>query len=350
MIQPAPPSPYAQPAFFVPTPRRTGPRARQAGLGHNGVLACLGQPPQSRAIVGHAQAIAKSLKLPVTLARVLDVPTSFGTPADPVEWQLRRSRGREQLERLARADTPDATETGSVLLSGAPAEELARWGADHAVSLMVLGTSDAARGTGSGLGTTAQGLLASANASLLLVPPSAAEQGAPSYRRLLVPLDGSSRAESVLPVAIRIARAHEAELILVHVVPPIEVVEQGLLETETRELRDRLERRSDEMARAYLDRLRRGMLGEAFPVRTLVARNGDPRGQLRRLAIEQAADLIVLASHGASGLADVPCGSVTEYLATHAPAPLLIVRSTFSIGFSKATRQGPERVEATAHW
>ena len=349
MIQTAPPGPHAEPVFFTAAGGAAEPRLRpQSDPGVSGVLACLGQSPESRAIVGHAQAVAKSLGLPLTLARVLDVPRSFGTPADPVEWQLRRSRGREQLERLARIDASDPPEVHSVLLSGVPAEELTRWGADHAVSLMVAGTRDG-EGPGSGLGATAQRLLASANASLLLVPPSAAEQDGPDYRRLLVPLDGSSRAESVLPIAIRIARAHKAELILAHVVPPLEVVEPGLLETETRALRDRLDRRNDEIARGYLEQLRRGMLGEAFPVRTLVARDGDPRGQLRRLAMEQASDLIVLASHGASGLADVPCGSVTEYLATHAPAPLLIVRSAFSVGFSKATRRGAERVEAAAH-
>lgn len=350
MIQPAPPSPRAQPAFFTAAARPAEPPPRvQAMEGRNGVLACLGRSSESRAVVGHALAVAKSLGLAVTLARVLDVPRSFGSPADPVEWQLRRSRGRVQLDQLARFEALDAPDVDSVLLSGPPAEELSRWAADHDVTMMVLGTRDGATGDGVGLGTTAQRLLAGANASLLLVPPSSTESGAPDYRRLLVPLDGSSRAESVLPIAIRIARAHKAEVILAHVVPPLEVVQQGFLDSDARELRDRLDARNDENARAYLGKLRRGMLGDAFPVRTLVARDGDPRAQLRRLAAEQAADLIIIASHGASGLADVPCGSVTEYLATHAPAPLLIIRSTFTVGFAESARAGPDRIDAAAH-
>ena len=335
MIQPAPPGPH--PSVFFSPPRAAPTRPLQAS-GQRRVLACLDNKEGSRSVLGHALAVANSLDLPITLARVLESSFRFDAPADPVQWQQQRHRGRDQLERLARGEAGATTEVESVLLAGPPAEELDRWARDHDVSLVVLGTHDFEQGEREGLGTTAQRLLASAEASLLLVPPAAAD--AAGYRRLLVPLDGSSRAESVLPVAVRIARAQHAELVLAHIVPQLEVVRFGVAERSLRELRERLDQRNDAEARSYLETLRRRMLDEPFPVRTLIARDGDARAQLRRLVIDEAVDLVVLSSHGSTGLPDMPCGSVTEYLAMHAPAPMLIVRPNFAIAFEP----GPERV------
>lgn len=343
MIEPAPPGP--NPSVFFSPPRPAGAPLVRAGARQR-VLACLDNSEGSRSVLGHALAVATSLGLPITLARVLETSYRFDAPADPVQWQQRRDRGRDQLERLARGEVGATTELESVLLAGPPAEELDRWARDHDVSLVVLGTRDFEQAEHEGLGTTAQRMLARAEASLLLVPPSAADVA--GYRRLLVPLDGSSRAESVLPVAIRIARAHHAELVLAHVVPQLEVVRFGIAERGLRELRERLDQRNDVEARSYLDDLRRRMLDEPFPVKTLVARNGDARAQLRRLMIDQSVDLVILTSHGSTGLPDMPCGSVTEYLAMHAPAPMLIVRPNFAIAFDPRREAPAERVGGTA--
>jgi nucleotide-binding universal stress UspA family protein len=55
-------------------------------------------------------------------------------------------------------------------------------------------------------------------------------------------------------------------------------------------------------------------------------RDGDVRTRLESLILEEAVDLVVLSSHGHSGRATVPYGSVTADLVLNSPAPLLIVR------------------------
>lgn len=169
-------------------------------------------------------------------------------------------------------------------------------------------------------------------ALLLLVPAGGA--GRLPYRSILAPLDGSERAESVLPLAVRIASAHGAELLLAHVVPRLQVIGCGPLDTPTSALCARLSEQNEQRARDYLDALGLRLRKDHLPVRAIVARIGDPRSELVRLAGNQQVDLIVVASHGASGMNDVPCGSVTEYLATHAPMPLLIVRPNFAHVFA----------------
>ena len=66
---------------------------------------------------------------------------------------------------------------------------------------------------------------------------------------------------------------------------------------------------------------------------------------LRDMAIEKEIDLIVMASHGNTGMEDVPCGSVAEYLAGHSPVPLLIVRPNLRCSFG---REPIERRKASA--
>jgi nucleotide-binding universal stress UspA family protein len=156
--------------------------------------------------------------------------------------------------------------------------------------------------------------------------PVATHTSVGRYRRLLVPVDRSPRAESVLPLAVRVAGSVAAELVVAHVVPRPGLTEVGPLDAEDLELRERITRRNVRVATAYLDRLR-ARFGASGPVpRMIVLRDGDVRTRLHRLCEDEAVDLVVLSSHGQTGRASVPYGSVTADLVVHSPVPLLIVR------------------------
>lgn len=329
------------PALFAAPPSSRAREARTEAPGR--VLACLEDSAFGDTVLQHALAVARGLDLTVTAARVIETAHQFNRPADPIEWQIRRHEGRRRLDHLVAARAPGAAGIESVLLAGAAADELTGWAKDHQVTLMALGTHER-REDEAGLGATAQKLLERAPASLLLVPMSRRFRPKLPYQRLLVPLDGSYRAESVLPIAVRIARAHGAELILAHAVPPFAIAGFGSSEKEATELCSQLAQQNETGAREYLDGFQTQFWKERLPVRSIVAANGDPRTKLRQLAINQHVDLIVVASHGRSGMADVPCGSVTEYLATHAPAPLLIVRPNFAHVFSDKPGAGSDDI------
>jgi nucleotide-binding universal stress UspA family protein len=160
---------------------------------------------------------------------------------------------------------------------------------------------------------------------VLLIPPSAPEARIVHYRRLLVPLDGSSRAESTLPLALRLAKAEGAELLLAHVVPVPELTEVGPLEAGDLELRGQLVRRNERVAHDYLDRIRARVVKGGISARALVLCDGDVRSRLARAIVDEAVDLVVLSAQGRSGHSDVPFGSVAAYLIAHAVAPLLIM-------------------------
>jgi nucleotide-binding universal stress UspA family protein len=293
----------------------------------DGVAACVDGSELGERVIPHSLAIARALGVPVTLLRVLESQASGAALPDPLEWDIRRRESRDYVARLAREGESAEVPIGAEVIEGQAAEEICVWTRQHRVGLIVLSTHGARGQTEWSLASTARKLVEGAPRSVLLVPAAAPAQARVArYRRLLVPVDGSQRAESVIPLAERIAASQGAELLLAHVVPVPELMEIGPLDAEALELRTRLVRRNERVANEYLDRLRGQLAGSQTSVRALVLHGGDARSRLARLIADEPVDLVVLSAHGRSARADVPLGSVAAHLVAHAAAPLLIVR------------------------
>lgn len=285
------------------------------------VVACIDRSGMDLRIVAHAQAVARRLQANLLLAQVLEPGVHEG-PQDPVSWGIRRHNCRERFDWISRQYSLGDPER--VLLEGRAADELAAWLASKDASFLAFATHGEDRTVGGGLGSTAQRLVEIAPASLLLVPPTASD--APDYKRILVPLDGSCRAESVLPTVVSLAKTESAEVLVVHVVPQPQFTQFGPLEPEAVGLRDKIVQRNERVARAYLERVSNYLRSCGVNARALILQ-GDAREQLPHTVFEEDTDLIVLAAHGHSGRADMPCGSVASYLAGHSNVPLLILRN-----------------------
>jgi len=288
------------------------------------VVACVDASAFTREVLSHGLAVAKALDTSLMLLRVLEVgPSADNGPWDPVERKIRRREAEGQIMRLAQACTRDGEHADVEVVEGGAAEQIALWVHEHRSDLAVLGTHGEGGATERSLGNTARQVLENGIGSILLVPPSASSDVV-SYRRLLVPVDGSCRAESVLPLAVRIAKAHGAELVLAHIVPVPELTETGPLDKEDIDLRDRLAARNERVARDYLDRLRMRLAASGISTKVVMKR-GDVRGNLSHL-IANSADLVVLSAKGHAARTDAPYGRVTAHLISNIAAPLLIVQ------------------------
>ncbi len=329
---------------FAPTPS-SKPAPQRASKDEPRLLACIDDFDGVHSLAPHALAVACSLGLKVTFARVIELRHHFSSPADPITWHARQCAERENLRQLVSGQTQEPEEGGalaasqpdtgqtidSVLLAGNAGEELADWSKTHETSVIAMHRRDSH--SGPGLGATAQALMNDGMTSLLLMPPKSL--GDATYRRILVPIDGSARAESVMPLARRIARTHHATLILVHVVSE---AEDGLQTDEPMLpcLGSELEASCEPGARANLETLRCRSVEDGVPVSIMTVGPADARTELCRIIREQRADMVVMSSHGCTGLEDVPCGSVTDYVAGHSDVPVLIVRPNIECRF------GPE--------
>lgn len=143
------------------------------------------------------------------------------------------------------------------------------------------------------------------------------------YRRVLIPLDGSERAEAILPFAAEVAGPLDAELLLLRVVEPISPV-VAVAGTGVASL-DVLEMREME-ARQYLAALAERLEAKAIRVRTVV-RLGWPATEIPAVAVREGVDLIAMSTHGRTGLDRVLFGSVAEAVLRAAPVPVLMIRA-----------------------
>ena len=143
------------------------------------------------------------------------------------------------------------------------------------------------------------------------------------YKTILVPLDGSKRAESILPHAERLAMHYHAALIFLQVVepPPIIVGPEGDLTLHQHEVERLVDKAED-----YLAAKKGKFQGKGIETRTYVA-HGPVVEAIINAAEREGADLIAIASHGRSGLSQVFYGSVAAGVLHRIDRPLLLIRS-----------------------
>lgn len=301
-------------------PLRAAQSAERPNLRH--VLACVDTAPCAETVLAHAAAVAEAVGARMTVVHVLEA-SAAQEPMDPVEWKQRHCAATAYVhERMLRFADLNAD---VVILAGPPAERISTWANDNEADLIVLGRGGEDHGPFVGLGDTARRIAEVANASVLLVPPMQAKDTPVRYRKVLVPLDGSSRSECVLPLGLGIAAVHGAEVMLVHVAPNVDLIESNLLNAEAIALRDKLCRHNERAARQYLDWLR-SRLPAPMVTATRLLPSGDARRALAHIASEEQADLMVLSAAGRSGHTDMTVGSVADYLINRISIPVLLVR------------------------
>jgi universal stress protein A len=138
-------------------------------------------------------------------------------------------------------------------------------------------------------------------------------------RNILVPVDFSDCSKKALQYALPIARQFGAKITLLHVVQL-----NYLLGTEFATIDfSRVEKDMRTQAEAELARM--AGVDETIPCTPLV-RVGQPVEEIAQTARKQKTDIIILSTHGRTGLRHMLLGSVAENVVRHAPCPVLIVR------------------------
>ena len=139
-------------------------------------------------------------------------------------------------------------------------------------------------------------------------------------KRILVPIDFSDCSKKALQYAVALAKAHEAAVTLLYVVVPaygiaeFSGIEYAQLEATMREGGEK------ELAKLSADEMRREVAVEAL------VRTGSPAVEIIEVARSLPADLIVISTHGHTGLTHVLLGSVAEHVVQRAPCPVFVVR------------------------
>ena len=143
------------------------------------------------------------------------------------------------------------------------------------------------------------------------------------YKTIMVPLDGSKRAERILRLVEDLVHFYGSRLILLHVVRPPRISSTEELDWVLR--RKETEQRIND-AKSYLSSLKGVFRKKGIDIRTLVVQ-GPVVKTIMTLAEHENTDLIAMTSHGRTGLARVFYGSVAAGVLHRVDRPLLLVRS-----------------------
>ena len=146
-----------------------------------------------------------------------------------------------------------------------------------------------------------------------------------NIKTVLIPVDFSDTSRKAFYTGLKFARLFEAETVVLHVKEPITSVDSSF---------DKVEKHTEELER--MEKGVRRRVNELFEaggfaevdrrkVRTTV-RAGKPHMQIVQYALEHNIDLIVMGTHGYTGMKAILVGSVTERVVRYAPCPVLCVK------------------------
>ena len=144
------------------------------------------------------------------------------------------------------------------------------------------------------------------------------------FKQILVPLDGSPFAESAIPYACELARQFESEMTLVNVIRPIQLDLTG--DAYDASLIEEIRRAAAFQATEYLDGKAGELQAQGYQVKKRAFDAYDVASTLLNVANGGEVDVVVMSTHGRSGLQRIFFGSIAERVVRHAEVPVLLVR------------------------
>jgi len=277
-------------------------------------------------VLPYARLLAAKLNLPTELLSVVETPVSAAAERafyfdEIIERAVEVSR--EYLNRIAKSF--DGIRVTIAVEKGNPEEmiiERAEADENTLIAMATHGRSGIARWL---LGSVAEKVVREAKNPLFLVraKEEAKTQGQAALNPLIVPLDGSKVAESILPHVIELARGIKLKVVLLQAFTLKQIIytyKDYIPDF------DALERSSKSGASRYLQEKERQLKEAGLDVSSIAA-EGEAAETIIELAKGSPDSLIAMCTHGRSGIRRWMLGSTTEKVVRHADNPVLTVRA-----------------------
>jgi nucleotide-binding universal stress UspA family protein len=298
-------------------------------FGH--ILIPLDGSPLAECVLPHVVAVARAFEAQVTVLQVLERPPVVGPTrsVDPLGWTMVKSEAEAYLNGVVLRLQEVDLRVDSVLLEGNAAESVIQFAHDNVVDLIMLSSHGRSGLSGWNVSSVVQKILVRSYLPTMIIrayQPTSPELTGLRYRRILVPLDCSQRAECVLPVVTSLADFHDPQLLFVHIVRKPEIPQRTPPTVEDLELADQITQRNREEAGKYLNQIQPQMISSAFNVRTCMAVSENVAATLHEMTEAENVDLVVLSAHGQSFVPNWPFGGATVNFIAYGTKPLLIVQ------------------------
>jgi nucleotide-binding universal stress UspA family protein len=298
------------------------------------ILVALDGSPLSEGILSYVRFFAEMLEIPAELLHVIDPETLMplaGGKRGPYKDVLTAEK-KSSSEYLRKLTTlfRDSSRVDCTVEVGKPAEIIVDRAAAQPGALIAMATHGRSGVKRWLLGSVAEKVLQAAANHLLLVRTVEPTKGSETMllRRVMVPLDGSELAETAIPHAVELARKMNFDIVLVRAsalpTPFYGGEEYGADIGEIWELLKK-------DAREYLDEKVRLLQQEGLGRISTALLEGDAAGTIIDLARESPKSLIVMCTHGRTGVGRWVLGSVADRVVRHSDDPVLLIRAARTV-------------------
>jgi nucleotide-binding universal stress UspA family protein len=294
----------------------------------NHILAPLDGSSLAECTLPHIVALARVFDARITLLQIVtrhESDLAMGAMS-PLDWQMRCAEANAYVHGVAERLEERGLDVETVVTEGQAATDIVEYAHKHDVELIVLSSHGRSGLSEWGISSVVQKVVLRAHVPIYIVRAygaSAPDLEGLTYRQILVPLDGSQRAEYAVSAATTLAKAFGAGLLLAHVVRRPEVPRRVPLNDEERQLVERLIEVNLAKAEQYMADVE-SHSPEGAEIMVRVADSSAV--ELHRIVDERGVDLMVLSAHGYSGEPSWPYGSVSLNLIFYGTSTLLIVQ------------------------
>jgi nucleotide-binding universal stress UspA family protein len=291
------------------------------------VLVPLDGSELAECVLPHVMAIAPVTTARVTLVHVLErsqARNGSATPIDPLSWHTQKQESQSYLDRIA--GRLQEIQVEQAILEGNPAEAIIDFARGNAVDLIVLSTHGRTGLSEWNVSSVVQKILLRSYRSILLVRAYASSPEKVQYNRLFLAIDGSTRAEFILPFAISLAQFHQSNVTLGTIIQKPQTLQRFPLSEEDAAWINEFTERNHNEASRYLGQLTTQLSLKGLSAQASISVSENALGGVYDMVEESNADLVMIAAHGYSGDRRWPYGSIAASLISYGRTPLMIMQ------------------------
>lgn len=285
----------------------------------------------AEAILPYVSLFASGLGSSVVLVTVLDphetdLPGEYGDPDSDAGIRTAVDQASADLEQVAERLRSKGISTEVAVRFGRAAESILEAADSEGCSLIALSTHGRNAITRAVLGSVTDKVIHGAHSPVLTITPDRSAKyhpGGAAISKIMVPLDGSPLAESVLPYAEHLSRAMSLDLLLVRVMRT-GGVPRSYLATHPYETSTDIFQNLEADLNTYLTTVAGRIKSHGVSVETLLLK-GAPAVAIVDLTRDRPHDIILMATHGRSGVRRWILGSVSETVVRASGDPVLVV-------------------------
>ena len=316
------------------------------------ILVPLDGSPLAEIAIPHGELFARIFGASIHFLRVLEPISYHENPAavDPLRWQIHKAEADAYMQGIVKRFRENLGENPSMgedehksrvnysVREGKAAENIVDFAHTENIDLLIICTHGSSGLSRWNISSVTQKVINQIYLPVMIVRSydrSILDENRKSYRRILLPIDSSRRAECSLSAGIELARGEmstsstpeaagdKSTLFLAAVIRPLELPIPEPFPIEISQLTEKLSHLSHQAVERYLYEMK-----ERLPVNcdTCVVESSSVPAAIQELAEQEDIDLVVLCAHGYSGQVTWPYGTVTWNYIEHGTKPLLIIQ------------------------